>query len=208
MRNRTRLVCASLGATLLLALAVGAASANRLSVSNQQFRITWTRLTFSEGGGGFAIECPVTLEGSFHSATIRKVAHALVGHITRASVISRSCTGGGATVLNGTLPWHVTYEAFIGTLPNIGSVRLLLINASFQIGIPPFTCLARTTNESPAAGTVTREAGGNITTLAADSSFAIPTTGAFCPFASGRFAGTGNVFLLGSTSTRIRLTLI
>lgn len=208
MRYRGMSVAAGIGAALLMALGVGSASANKLSYSNQAFRIAWTRLTFSESGGGFAISCPVTLEGSFHSSTLTKRANALVGQITRAVVNNAACTEGHAMILEATLPWHVTFQSYTGTLPSITGVRHYLIGAGFQIepglGI---VCLARTTAAAPAAGDASREAGGNITSLATDSTLSIPVTGALCP-EEGIFSGSGEVFVLGSTRTRVRLTLI
>lgn len=207
MSHQSTRVLTVLAAALTMALAVGSASANRLSYSNQGFRIVWTSLTFSESGGGLPIRCPVTLEGSFHSATLPKVTDSLVSYITRAVI--GVCQEGNATILRESLPWHVTYQSFEGALPRITSVRHQLIGAAFQVepglGI---ICLARTTSTFPAAGEATREAGGNITSLTTDSSLAIPITGSpLCPSA-GIFAGTGEVFVLGSTRERVRLTLI
>jgi len=206
MRHRSAAATAALTATLALALAVAAASANRLSYSTQGFRITWSQLTFSESGGGLPIRCPVTLEGSFHSRTIAKLRGALVAHISRAAI--GVCQEGNATILSATLPWHVTYQSFTGTLPSLTGVRHLLIGAAFQIepglGI---VCLARTMAESPAAGDANREAGGNITSLSPDPSLPIPVTGSLCP-PFGVFSGGGEVHVLGSTSTRVRLSLI
>lgn len=208
MRQRTRAACTALVAALGLALAVGSASANRLSYSSQLFRIIWTSLTFSEAGGNFPISCPVTLEGSFHSTTFSKVRELLVGFITRASVNNAGCTEGQATILSESLPWHVRYQSFTGTLPAITGVRHYLIGAAFQIepglGI---RCLARSSEAFPAAGDATREAGGNITSLSPDSTLAIPVTGTACPEA-GIFSGSGEVFVQGSNTTRVRLTLI
>lgn len=195
-------------AALLLALAVGSASANRLSYSEQNFRIVWTRLIFSESGGGFPINCPVTLEGSFHSRTFAKTRDLLGGFITNAVVNNAACSEGHATILRASLPWHVTFQSFTGTLPNITSVRYNLIGAAFQIepGLG-LVCLASSSVTSPAAGSASREAGGNITSLQPDSSLAIPVTGALCP-ESGIFSGSGEVFVQGSSERRVRLTLI
>lgn len=208
MRNRIARAIAGLAAALLMALAVGTASANSLSVSSQLFRIVWTRLTFSESGGGFPITCPVTLEGSFHSRTITKAAGTLVAHITSAVVNDPGCTAGHATILDETLPWRVAFQAFSGRLPNIILVRHTLIGAGFQLepGLEVI-CLAQTTAETPAAGNANREAGGNITTLETDSELAIPATGSpVCPLA-GIFSGTGEVYVTG-TRDRVRMTLV
>jgi len=207
MRNRTTVALAGLAAALTMALAVGLASAGRLSYSSQTFRIVWASLTFSESGGNFPITCPVTLEGSFHSATLQKVLNATVAQITRAIVNDPACSEGHATILGESLPWDVTYQSFTGTLPNINGVRHKLINAAFQIepglGI---VCLAQASNTFPAAGDANRDARGNITSLTPDSSLAIPVTGTACPTA-GIFSGSGEVFVQGTTS-RVRLSLI
>jgi len=208
MRNRIKAALAAAVAALTIATVVDEATANRLSYSNERFRIIWTSLTFSESGGGFPITCPVTLEGSFHYRTMTKVRDSVVAVISRAIVNDPGCTEGQATILSETLPWNVSYQSFGGTLPNITSVRHKLIGAAFQIepglGI---SCLARSTPESPAAGEATREAGGNITSLTPDPSLAIPVTGTACPSA-GIFSGSGEVFVLGSTRERVRLSLI
>jgi hypothetical protein len=210
MRNRTKLALAGLTASLTMALALSSATAGRLSYSNQGFRIVWASLTFSESGGNFPISCPVTLEGSFHSSTLRKVLGALVSYITRAIVNDPACSEGHATILRESLPWHVLYEGFTGTLPTISSVRHYLIGAAFQVepslGV---VCLARSSIERPAAGDATRNTiTGQITTLEPDSLMSIPVIGgAACPRA-GIFAGSGEVFALGSSTTRIRLNLI
>lgn len=208
MGHRSMTAIASVVAALALALVVGSASANRLSYSEQSFRIIWSRLIFSESGGGFPINCPVTLEGSFHQRTFAKTRDLLAGYITNAVVNNAGCTEGHATILRASLPWHVTYQSFTGTLPGITGVRYNLIGAAFQIepGLG-LSCLASSSSRSPAAGTASREMGGNITSLQPDSTLAIPVTGALCP-ESGIFSGSGEVFVLGSTERRVRLSLI
>jgi hypothetical protein len=84
-----------------------------------------------------------------------------------------------------------------------------LLNAAFQVE-PGFgiVCLARTTSEFPAAGNATRDTSGRITSLAPDESLTIPTTGNLeCP-RFGFFAGSGEVHVRGSSTTRVTLTLI
>jgi hypothetical protein len=206
MRNRFITATAALAAALLLALSITAA-ANRLSYSSKEFRIMWSSLSFSAAEGGVAIICPVTLEGSFLERTSTKVRDALAARITSANV--GTCQEGSATILSASLPWEVTYQSFTGTLPNITGVRYALLGAAFQVepglGI---VCLARTTTEAPAAGDARRDANGRIVSLIPDSALTIPITGnAECP-RSGIFAGTGEVFVQGSSSTRVTLTLI
>ena len=207
MTTKSTSVLATLAAILVLAAAAGLASANRLSYSTQAFRIIWSRLTFSESGGGIHISCPVTLEGSFHARTLTKT-RAYVAHITSAAVDDPNCQEGHASILEESLPWDVMYDSFRGRLPSITSVRHLLIGAAFEVapGLE-IRCLAETSVEFPAAGEATREAGGAITSLIPDSQLAIPTRGESCP-ALGIFAGSGQVWVQGGTETRVTLTLI
>lgn len=208
MRNRVHMTLVGVASALTLAFAVNSASANRLSYTSQNFRIIWSSLSFSESGGNFPISCPVTLEGSFHSRTMAKVRDALSAYISRAVVNNEACSEGHATILTETLPWHVTYQSFTGSLPSITTVRYKLLGAAFRIE-PTFgvACLARSSAMFPAAGNATREARGAITSLTPDSSLAIPVTGTACPSA-GIFAGSGEVYVLGSTTTRVTLNLI
>jgi hypothetical protein len=214
MRNRSKLLLSALTAAFVLSMAVGSASANRLSLSAQDFDARWSSLIFTSDAGS-SLTCPVTLQGSFHSRTIAKVPNALIGFVSRASVRGQNsagnCTGGTATVLTATLPWHITYRSFTGTLPNITGVNILLVNASFQIQpAGSLTCLARTTTTNPAIGTV-NVSGGRATSLTAEENAGIPLTGAggFCAFGGqGHFTGTtASLTRLGST-TSITVTLI
>ena len=74
MTRHTKPILTTLTATLTLALAVTSATANRLSVSNRNFRVTWTSLRLTNNVNANTMLCPVTLEGSFHSSTIVKTA--------------------------------------------------------------------------------------------------------------------------------------
>jgi hypothetical protein len=203
MRTRSKLVLAALAATLLMGLAVGAASANRLSVSNKNFRVVWTELRFLEREGAALVTCPVTLEGSFHYNTIVKTEKALIGFISRASVANASCRGGHATILQESLPWHITYNGFRGVLPRITSVRLLLKGVAFNVEVFFVNCLYKEAVEGQeeAKGEALVEAGGGITGLEADRTIRIRkfSGGGLCP-ETGGFEGTGRVTLLGNTS--------
>jgi hypothetical protein len=127
----------ALTAALVLASSITTASANRISISNTGFRITWTPLTMGSqaGGSGTTVACNLTLEGSFHYNTFVKVLRSLIGYITKAAFV-HPCTGGEFWTHNGVesnslgtfrnnLPWHLTYEGFEGRLPEITGVRIL-----------------------------------------------------------------------------------
>jgi hypothetical protein len=126
MRTSAKLSLTALIAALLLTAAVGTASARRFRVFGEGIRVTWSRLTF-EVRMGIPVSCQVTLEGSFHNtrfAEIQKTPGALIGVVTRAAFKTESCTNGRTTAAR--LPWHISYEGFTGTLPNIATIRLLL----------------------------------------------------------------------------------
>jgi hypothetical protein len=112
------------------------------------------------GTFGVTVSCPVTLEGTLHSRTISKISGLLIGYITRAIAGEASCTGGTARALAETLPWHVQYLSFAGTLPNITSFSAGVIRASFQVSASVLgsivTCLYITSQTEPNIGTYNR----------------------------------------------------
>lgn len=194
MRTRSKLIMAGMCASLLLAFAVGTASANELAVSEENFTIEWSPLNFI--AGGTTTSCDVTLDGTFHELEIAKVEEALIGNITGASV-ANCLNGGAATVLTGDLPWHVVYYEFEGALPNIESVTLGLIGAAFRVdpaGITP-ACLAATEAGEPGVGIAALDEEGIASTLAADALASIDLDGGFiCDIAGdSQFSGTGAV---------------
>jgi hypothetical protein len=208
MRTRSKLLFASLGAAVLLSMAVGSASARDLSITNPSFRIVWARLHLGSTGG-VSVDCPVTLEGRFHSNTIHKTIGALIGNMTRGTVVGGSCTGGTATVNQEALPWHIRYGGFSGTLPTITLIFTSLIGAKFTVTSAGQTCVSQTTVANPARGRIIVETGGRGRDLTADERALIPLRGSFfCQFAGeGFFSGIGRVTLLGNT-TIISIRLI
>ena len=222
MRTSLKLGVTAFAATLFLAVAVGSASAGNLSINNQNLRITFNRLEFS--APEFAmIRCPVTVEGSFHTRTIAKVAGSLVGAITRSRVKQEACTNGTAASFNGvetyngtttpnTLPWHLTYEGFTGTLPNIATLRVLYSRFRFGIRDSSAVCTGQYgTAEDNVTLSATREAGGGITGVELvvgrnEATLFRRDAGFACP-ARGTGNSQGTVMLLGTT-TRLSVTLI
>jgi hypothetical protein len=209
MSTTPRMFAVMLASSLLLAAAVGTATARNYSFSNQNIRATWTRLSF-EGGAGIILSCQLTLEGSFHRRTITKVARSLIGAITRVRIKEEACTNGTLTPRNETLPWHLTYEGFTGSLPDIVGILLLFSRFRFGLDTPGGICtadygiatdnitlrIAVTSGEVPimfpveGRSTATREGAGR--------GICQPIT---------EFRGTGVVTLLAA-STRIRVLLI
>ncbi len=209
MRRIVMSAAAACAAAALLALAVQGAGANRLSVGSRTYRAVWSSLQMSAAGFGM-VRCPVTLEGSFHSSTLAKVTGALVGYVSRATMVSGACTGGTASALRETLPWHVRYDGFSGTLPNVTGVSLRLIRLSAQATVAGLTCPYGSTEAAPARVTAT-VGGGIVTGLRLDETARIPPLpGApfFCTFAgSATLSGTSRFTALGSTAS-VALTLI
>jgi hypothetical protein len=211
MRLLVRLTTTALATALLFTLTL-TASARTFRISNQSIRSTWRRLEF-RGPETTLARCPLTIEGSFHSATIAKVRGALIGYITRATL--GVCETGRATILTAGLPWHITYESFRGPLPNITRIRLLLVSMALLAEQLGFRCLIQTTTARPASVEATIGAGGRVEGLVPDPVPQIPAVGGLggfgCPITEGSFTteglDTGTVTLLG-TSNSIFITLI
>jgi hypothetical protein len=197
MHRYTKVVLAALTATLALAIAVVAASANRLAGNETQFRTIFTSMEFI--GGGATVRCPVTLEGSYHSRTISKVVGSLIGYLTKTTV--GTCNGGTARANTETLPWHIRYASFTGTLPTIRTISQNIIRSSFTVGILGINC-----RYTPAEVTavVTREAGGVATGITFTKENITSETGGFCPN-TNRFTGSGSVRTGGGGNITITL---
>jgi hypothetical protein len=210
MLARLRPFVAGLTAALVLGLAVGAASAARFSLSNQNFRIVWRSLQF-KGEGFVRIECPVTLEGSLHSRTFVKASGALIGYITRALLASSACTGGlaeSASLGTETLPWHVKYESFTGTLPNITSLGLRVFDKVERVFEMRMSCLYMPAMEGMKL-IATVGAGGVITRVDTDPpNLLLPRVhgGPICPI-EYTDVGRATITVLNSTAA-ITITLI
>ena len=197
---RSKLLLASLVAALALCAASAAASAGRLSFSTRTFRATWSPMSLGFNGE-FSMQCNITFEGSFHSATFAKVERALIGHVTRASI-----TECPLTVLAGTLPWKVAYYSFSGTLPRITSIKIGFVGIGIRVNL---TCLAVSTEAEPWTVDMQRIVEtGVVTQLAAEPARGIPVEG-FCAGERLRFTtgGTNSLTVLGA-ATAITLTLI
>lgn len=189
-------------ATLALAFAAQVASANRLSVSETRFRAVWRDLQFDSNG--IIINCPITIEGSFHSATFKKTAGALIGHISRASVFGAlgmgACTGGEATIFQESLPWHLVYISFAGTLPRPSSIKVKLVNSRFRVNplgplIP--ACTFTSFEEDPVKGDFLIEPNGLVTGIRADERAEIAGECLGLPIA--HLSRTASLTRLGST---------
>ena len=213
MRLSTKLGLTALAAALLLSVAVSAASARNLSVSNQNIRVAWSRLEFQSRDRSITVRCRITLEGSFHARTIAKVARTLIGALTRIAMHRESCTGGQA-LPSRPPPWHLTYEGFTGTLPAISSVRLLMARFQFDIIAVGNRCFFGTATDN-ITFSAALNAAGEVTSLAPVSGrntanlLEGPGGGEFfgCP-SSGVLVGTEGVVTVLNSTTRIRVTLI
>jgi hypothetical protein len=210
MIRRTKAWFAILGATALLAPIVGAASARNLSFSSQTIRATWTAMEFIQRSAGVTLRCPATLEGSLHARTIAKVLNTPMGYITRAAFREASCSGGSIRVRSETLPWHIRYLGFTGTLPNITSIRENLVNLGFDITASFFginvMCSYRT---GATTRTFNREAGGGLTTATLEATNLPPDQGFPCePIELGGTSNSVTVLTVLNATTRITVTLI
>jgi hypothetical protein len=231
MRIRSRLSLVALLAVAALAAAVGIAGARRIEFSEQHIRAVWGEAEpagFIDSGGNYNIRCQLSLEGSFHSRTLSKVCGQLIGYITQAQA-PFTCAGGEIAVLNGnernhanvvsenTLPWHVRYDSFTGTLPNIAGIRIQIIGAAILYWITtPFiatTCLYKSEIARPLFAILEVGAGGVITAMRFEETFSFllfARLGApeiFCPSGAKITKRTTSFTVQGGTS-RITVRLV
>ena len=212
---RTRSICTLLGVVAAIMMAFAApASARNLSITiEQRFDIKWARLSFSNSSIGIRITCPVTLEGSFHSATIMKRVGLLVGYITGANINEAACEGGIVHINRETLPWHLTYEGFRGALPNITGVTFLLLRATWELDpaglLPRCRSVTEAGHRAQGIASVVAEGGGilKIERFKADETAEIPCREAGGASLGLRQVGEADVFALGSTR-RLLLRLL
>jgi hypothetical protein len=199
-----KLLLVAAGASVLLGTLVSSASARNLSFSNQSIRASFREVIYNGPFGN--ISCQLTMEGSLHSRTMAKVSGSLIGYITRVRI--GPCTTGTATILMETVPWHMRYHGFSGTLPNITSIHTHIVGAAWRVREPGgVTCLARSTAAEPLHATFHR----NIVThqLAEVGLSGRIRTGAECFGTTGEMASdSARVYLLGSSHTLVFVSLI
>jgi len=194
-----KVLIVAISATAVMGLMVGTASANRFASSGNFLTATWTNMVFTDSFGGQAV-CPVTLSGSLHSRTITKTGGALGGFLNTGTV--GNCSTGSATILQASLPWHLRYLGFTGTLPNIGSILFNVIGASFRVttttGVP---CLFTSSATQPVIGAFALS-GGVIRSATVSGRLVSNEACAFGFRATGNLSGTSN------TITPLTITLI
>jgi len=149
-------------ATVAFGVLTDIASARNYSYSETRFTATY--FSFEWRGGVGTTRCNVTLANQLHTRTMPKVLESLVGLITAASV--GGCSAGSATVLGATLPWHIRYAGFGGTLPNISQIRTKIVGWQFRVREPfGVEYLETSTASSPTTGTLDRENGGRVSDI-------------------------------------------
>lgn len=199
MDIRKLLLATTCGAILLTAV-TGIAQGRNLSTSSTSWRAVFfeTRLRVNEVT---YLGCQITFEGSFHSRTIAKRLGSLIGYVSSSTL--GPCGQFTSTILRETLPWHLTYEHFTGTLPNITSIAANIVGFSFKVREAVLGCLGRSTSREPLRATFVREivSGGRLTSLAIGGGISTD-----CGW-SLELPGSGRVTVLNTTTT-ITVTLI
>ncbi len=198
-----RCTIATVLAALVLASLAGVAGAERgIGLSPTSTTITLSGLEI-EGGIGTPWRCNVTIDAAFHERTA-KVAGTLLG-LADLAVGTGACTEGdfgllvgGRRVTGAQGPYHVTYEAFEGSLPNIGSISFTLNDVVFWITLPGIECLT-----DGAVDISLTTSGGNPATGVRLDPASVPLTGEFlCIFAGVELIGDGTL------SNSVRMTLV
>jgi hypothetical protein len=214
MRPTKHLLTAALAATALFAaLATTTAFARSFSVSNSNARAVFRPLILN-GSNGSNITCTLTLESTFHYRTFLKVERSLIGYITRAILDTPTCRSSGsstnirARVLTETLPWHIRYISFTGSLPEV-TIRLRVLRVGFDLINVPLVGTCKYLVEidgivgGPNGGAINE--GTRSGTIRADESRFFPSRTFGCP--EGAFGARAPVTVLG-TETPITVTLI
>jgi hypothetical protein len=155
-----KLLLAAVGATVLLGTLVSGASARNLSFDNQRLRATFREVRFHLPGES-TVTCELILEKTLHRLTMPKVVGSLIGYIT--SAILGPCQNGGASIQRETLPWHIRYSGFQGTLPNITSLITHIVGMGIRIRDNFQACLIRSSAASPVILTYHRDASNHLT---------------------------------------------
>ena len=107
------------------------------------------------------------------------------------------------TIHQESLPWHVTYAGFTGTLPEIRTLILLLHGIAFTVELTSLgvSCEFGISSDNP-RGTAALGAGGVITGLNTAHETAQVTKSGGSLFCPGResFIGNASITLLGNTA--------
>jgi len=193
---------------LTFGIAASGASANRLSVSEEDAEIIWPEaedINFTAGGN--TVECSVTLLGSFHRRTITKVVASLIATVSHAVI--GDCDN-GTVVIDARPPWHVRYVNFTGTLPNITGVTIQLTGQRYTMthtgsGTICLTNANANANATANVGPTSLVTG--LTALSTPATALDDVGGSFlCDLAGeGTFSGTGKVTDLDGSLVTIRL---
>jgi hypothetical protein len=209
MRLHTKLIVTALATMALFASMVGNASARNISYSSRNLTEPFDPMVWVNPVSN--ISCRVTMEGSFHCATISKVERALIGYISRATTDYSTCRSSSfairARVRQSTLPWHVTYVNFIGRLPGV-TITELIERAGFELDNVPLvgTCNYTVRGEAFVGG----PAGGGINegnaTIRPDSSRRYRSETGGCPETSLSSRPTPITQLGTTTAIIARLT--
>lgn len=203
MRKLMTAGCFAATVTAALCLFAGVATARRFSISSISFRSAWEQMTFR--GGVNSVRCDVTMEGTLHERNVTKMAFSLIGYVTRAT--TQECMGGSVFFPPETLPWHVQYSSFTGTLPIITLVGLIFPSLTFRIQpTGQVTCVAVSTAREPASWALHVEPGNEVTEINWNPFFEVSL--GFCPWAARAFlSGNGTATVLGGVA-RITIRLI
>jgi len=156
----SKLLLVVISATVMLGALVSSAWARNLEVSSQTGTILWRRMDFAGGFG--TIECEIKLSRSFHARTFTKTVNSLIGYVTEGTILR--CSRGGITINQASLPWHLRYRGFTGTLPSITGIADTVTGAEWTFREPTFgaTCTVRRESSSTiltytvSGGTLTR----------------------------------------------------
>ncbi len=208
---RKNIITAALAVTAVAVLGAGPASARSALTTSPSSSVLWVPQLMINGGFG-SVRCAMTLSQTLH-ASIPKIRGALAGN-AHLAFSTGACASGNMGILAGgrratglSGPYHLQYQSFSGTLPNIFSVGLAIVGVSFWIQEPTFgiTCLTSEPQSIPIAVGISNPADRASVTAAT-----ILLEGGFgCGFLSASMTGSGflytNLTIRSGANVTIRL---
>lgn len=182
--------------------------ARNLSTSEPRFDMKWTALQLRTGAEAGAT-CNVTLQGRFERSTFVKTNQAKVGEISVARVEDGTggmpCANGSYTMAGTT--WEMQYIGFLGTLPNITTVKVRFIRANIRFTTALLQrCEYTTTVTNPVNLRIAREGGTDVREITPETGGRIPSETAGCNQLT--WEETRGEYTKQGATERVRFTLI
>ncbi len=204
-----RKILIAITTAVVISVVGGQAAVARTGIRFNRTTIYWGGAETIGGPFGLVI-CPVTATITLHQ-TVAKIRGALMG-LANLGYSTSSCITGNAGQLVGNRrvtglagPYHVQFQSFDGTLPNITSISFAIVGVSFWITEPTFGVSCLTAGPQSITATTT---GGNPATGLSISAASIALEGGFgCGFSSATMTAEGSLYAELALRSRSSVTI-